>query len=955
LSLAERTRPKGEASLLSRPLLGELTVNWELAAYASLVVVALLTRFWDLGARALHHDESLHAVYSWYLYTGKGYTHDPMMHGPFQFHGNALMFLLFGASDYTARMLAATFGAWIVISPYLLRRELGRLGALIASAIFALSPSFLYFSRFTREDIYYAGFEMLIVIGLFGFLRERKSAYLYLFSTGVAFAYATKETVFISGAIFFLFFLVEAVVSLLRRRPPVGWGALRSISGHQWAVSIAIFLTINVLLYTTFFTNPKGIITGTTGAISYWLAQQGVQRGGQPWFYYLLLIPLYEFLPLAASLGALVFLAVRRQLGRISLFVSFLIFWCLGALAIYSWAGEKMPWLDLHITQPLLLLGAMAIAGLLRRASRDMFVRGPGLMALALTGILAAVILGGMVAAPPLSGTALGMQAAQLQGMAMWFLVIALLFALVLTGRRAGARVVLVPASVGVLAVLLVLSVRTAWGVTYARGDIPQDMLVYVQSSPDVPRVVREIDRISYETGQGKDLRILLDGGYTDNVGGQSVVHESIAWPFEWYLREYKNKSYYSRTFSTPTDAPVILAMVPNEDPIRGALSNYVAQRGRLNWWYPEDYKGLTWAKIWDGLRDPSTRSKIWRYILYRETLNPLGSRDFDFFVRSDLARGVPVQGGAPVGSAPQAAPADAVAQIAPGGITIWGKTSSGGSILGEPRGVALGPNGLLYVVDAAACKVVAFRPDGTVAQQWGRKGGGDGEFNEPWGVAVAPNGDVYVADTWNHRIQKFDSTGRFIAKWGTFADVKGQLGAQPGAFWGPRAVAIAPNGDVLVTDTGNKRVQVFNSEGRFISMFGGDGTEPGKMKEPVGIAVDSKGNIYVADTWNRRIQKFDSAGRPLAQFPVPAWDSQSIVNKPYLAVDREGRILYTEPEKHRFVVISSSGQEEGSKGTLGSDPSSFNIPTGIAVSPLGEVFIGDGRNARVVKYETWR
>ena len=83
---------------------------------------------------------------------------------------------------------------------------------------------------------------------------------------------------------------------------------------------------------------------------------------------------------------------------------------------------------------------------------------------------------------------------------------------------------------------------------TYARGDIPQDMLVYVQTSPDVPRMVRRSSASPFQTGTGKDMKILLDGGYTENVGGQQVVHESIAWPFEWYLRDYKGKSYYSKT-----------------------------------------------------------------------------------------------------------------------------------------------------------------------------------------------------------------------------------------------------------------------------------------------------------------------------------------------------------------------------------------------------------------------
>src|SRR5690242_14183077 len=76
-----------------------LTVAWEPIAFLALMAVGLALRMYDLGYRAFHHDESLHAVYSWYLYVGRGYIHDPMMHGPFQFHFNALMYFLFGDNN----------------------------------------------------------------------------------------------------------------------------------------------------------------------------------------------------------------------------------------------------------------------------------------------------------------------------------------------------------------------------------------------------------------------------------------------------------------------------------------------------------------------------------------------------------------------------------------------------------------------------------------------------------------------------------------------------------------------------------------------------------------------------------------------------------------------------------------------------------------------------------------
>ncbi|MBI2911572.1 MAG: hypothetical protein HYY05_05465, partial [Chloroflexi bacterium] len=103
--VAGRREPASEeaaalSGLLERPLRrpdGVTLAHW------ALVAAAAALHLWDLGGRALHHDESLHAVYSWYLFIGRGYQHDPLMHGPFQFHGLALLYFLFGVSDFTAR------------------------------------------------------------------------------------------------------------------------------------------------------------------------------------------------------------------------------------------------------------------------------------------------------------------------------------------------------------------------------------------------------------------------------------------------------------------------------------------------------------------------------------------------------------------------------------------------------------------------------------------------------------------------------------------------------------------------------------------------------------------------------------------------------------------------------------------------------------------------------------
>src|SRR3712207_3284984 len=178
------------------------------APFLLLAAVGLLLRLHELGERAYHHDESLHAVYSWYLYVGRGYIHDPLMHGPWQFHISALMYFLFGDSDVTGRLAAVLFGTAIIGLPYFLREELGSRGALVASLLFTVSPAFLYFSRFTREDIFLACFTLAMVVGIFGWIRIRNVRYLHFGSLALILAFADKEATYIHGFVFVTFFLM---------------------------------------------------------------------------------------------------------------------------------------------------------------------------------------------------------------------------------------------------------------------------------------------------------------------------------------------------------------------------------------------------------------------------------------------------------------------------------------------------------------------------------------------------------------------------------------------------------------------------------------------------------------------------------------------------------------------------------------------------------------------------
>jgi len=267
---------------------------------------------------------------------------------------------------------------------------------------------------------------------------------------------------------------------------------------------------------------------------------------------------------------------------------------------------------------------------------------------------------------------------------------------------------------------------------------------------------------------------------------------------------------------------------------------------------------------------------------------------------------------------------------------------------LNNPRGVDIGPDGLIYVADSRNHRIQVFSPDGLLENNWGsyanvlEQDAPGGTFNEPWDVAVAEDGTIFVADTFNHRIQKFDKNGRFIKMWGVFAQ-----GQDPESFWGPRGIAIDDIGNVLVTDTGNKRIVVFDSELNYLTQFGGGGFEAGQFDEPVGIAVSRNNEVVVADTWNRRIQIFsvDDSGlnySPITSFDIEGWYGQGMDNKPYVTLDDTGNIYVSDPEGGRILQFSQNGTYLGGYQDLNTSSDLISYPYGLAVDEAGNLWFSD-------------
>jgi uncharacterized protein (TIGR03663 family) len=336
----------------------------EALAWIALVVAALVVRLIDLGERPFHHDESQDAYFSFLFSESGDYEYNPLLHGPLRFYLTAVMYWLFGDSDFTARLAPALMGTLMVPLPIGLRHQIGRAAAFAAGLMVAFGPSYLYFSRFAREDIYIACITLAMIVVAFRFLERPRVNQPALFGALLALSFATKETTFITvfvGGSFFLAVLAFRRELVLRPLRAVGWEA--------WAYGLAAFVAVFTILFTTFLTHPGGLWDGIYTGLEYWLGQHPEGRGGEAWFFYGVILAGVEWPVLALGLVAAIATVRRPTLLRAFLIWSFAV-----SLAVYSWAGEKFAWLVLHPLLPLLLLAAIGVQvlwdGRRRRAGR---------------------------------------------------------------------------------------------------------------------------------------------------------------------------------------------------------------------------------------------------------------------------------------------------------------------------------------------------------------------------------------------------------------------------------------------------------------------------------------------------------------------------------------------------------------------------------------------------------
>jgi uncharacterized protein (TIGR03663 family) len=891
--------------------------------------------------------------------------------------------------DTTAETMAPIVATWVLCG--------------IAVAIVALTVVRKWWRTLHR-------FPELDIMILLGTLVLPWLTALPVYLTGASPRDASPEGILRAGMVLVPLLIVSVLVGL-------AW------NWKRWLISAAVFYAILAFFFTTMFTNPNGLGTGIVGSLGYWLDQQGVRRGSQPQYYYqLVIMPVYEYLPLIGSflamfagmVGFWVFRRDRRaehqahhallaapgetspietgageaapapalteeevrrrelfgpnRLRRLP-FTLFVSFWGIYVFIALTLSGEKMPWLGTHLTLPMIFITGWFFGRVFDRVDWAKF-RAGGWVYLVLLPPL--VIAGFQLVSPFLFNgwqpLFQGLSTAEQQERNLWLALLAIVivigFVIWQISRRVGWGQFRSMVAVFIFGGLSLATARTAWMAAYINYDYATEYLVYAHAAPGIRLMMEQIDELSRRTAGENSLRFAWGGN---------------AWPVTWYFRDLNNATFFGGN-PTPDALRDAVAVYASED-IRSRVEpllgdNYYRYEYMRMWWPSWNYYNLNAQRVANAFdfspantQAGQIRRGIWDIFLNRDytAYGEATGEDYSltnwnpgeplyFYVRKDIAQQIWNLGVGEgtvvteVGSATANLCVENWQPINAMMVFNTGETAA----LNHPLGAAIAPDGSVWIADEFNNRVVHFDANGSFLNDI--TGIGDPlPLNRPNGVAVAADGSVWIADTWNYRVGEHDAeTGQQLGGWGIPETAGAAAQSQPtDGFWAPRDIEVGPDGNIYVSDTGNKRIRVYNSAGEWLRDIGTAGSAIGQLDEPAGIAVSSD-RLFVADTWNQRISVFSTDGTPLSAFDVRGWyEDQG--NRPYLAVDEGRNLLYVgDPDAGRVLVYDTQGNCVGSFGQPSDTPvdlSQLDTVGGISVAPDGSVIVVDAGANRVLRF----
>jgi len=401
--------------------------------------------------------------------------------------------------------------------------------------------------------------------------------------------------------------------------------------GGAWFLCAGIFYLVWAALYTTLFTNMSGVFSGSWQGMGYWIAQQDVARGNQPWYYYFVGLPVYELLPVIFGIAGAVYFIKRGDTLGLALTL-----WAGITFLGYTLASEKMPWLLVNLTLPLIFLSAKFLGEIAESVRwKQALQKGAG----GLFFLAPMAALGGLFFIYAYTGNDGALSAQHWAVLAGSALVLAVAAYLVrITSPAKGGAV----AALGVAALLLAFGTWSALRASYTFDDSNREILVYAQGSSDLKDTFAALEEQVFSAPAGNSG--------TDFTERRTVeVDYDIWYPFQWYVREAESSGLLRFTCFKDegddgwNDSCNSLDTAPGEGEFKpdslllasdhagrqdGELEGYV-ESGPLHslLWFPETYRRPSEARQdeeWQDelkmdlgfFKDVASRRGAWRSVL---------------------------------------------------------------------------------------------------------------------------------------------------------------------------------------------------------------------------------------------------------------------------------------------------------------------------------------------------
>ena len=453
---------------------------------------------------------------------------------------------------------------------------------------------------------------------------------------------------------------------------------------RRFWVALAIFWAIYAVIMTNFGSHYPGVITGVWQSLGYWLAQQDVRRGDQPWYYYFIMGSVYEFLPMLTAMGVALYYAIRtgwRSIGLIAIsvisfaisttllytqyyqkpdppseililpflalayvtllfvpltlntsrFMRFLLFWAFATFLALSAAGEKMPWLLAQLTIPFIFVAGHGLGILANYIDWRYVWRRRGWIAFALVP-LALVAIYRLVFFQFYDNFDISNSRDLSQFFELWALIafcgVGLLL-LIQSGLSQGFRHVLSVVAVALVVVMFAFTMRASFNAVYKHGDIPKEMLVYTQTTQDLHQTAKEIDLARDLAWNKSEFSVAID------------TRDGFAWPWSWYLRNHEGVGYIDlegEDVAVGDTRTIAVINARNHDKIKESLPERFGKGRHMihRWWFPEVYKNKKPDDVWNGLANRELLRPIADFWFHRKLPTDIGYIDSYVYYRDD-------------------------------------------------------------------------------------------------------------------------------------------------------------------------------------------------------------------------------------------------------------------------------------------------------------------------------